>query len=73
LQKGHRNRIVKSNIGFAKDFHENLPANFSENFTSHLQQTFNEVLPPKDNKEVLVFIIHDFRIRERRKLFIFFK
>ncbi|RKS55127.1 hypothetical protein BC962_0084 [Gillisia mitskevichiae] len=60
-------RVSKNGIGVTQKgaFNKQVVANFSENFEIHLQNTFNILLPPSENKEEFTAIIHKLYISER--------
>ncbi|CAM4204111.1 hypothetical protein [Gillisia hiemivivida] len=61
------NRVSKEGIGVIQKgaFNKQVAANFSEPFEKHLQNTFNILLPPAENKESITALIHKLYISER--------
>lgn len=60
-------RSIKDNIGVAQKglMNKQVPANFNENFTTHLQNYLNAILPEKPAAEPLTLKVHKLYISER--------
>jgi hypothetical protein len=61
------NRQIQENIGIAQKgmMNKQVPANFKEDFSLHLQNYFNSILPPAQEKQALTIKFHKLYISER--------